>query len=48
MDGDHYAFVALPLEDYVSLATPRSAKWRTLSAAAKAFSRTVRPVEELL
>lgn len=48
MEGRHYAFVALPLEDYVSLATPRSAKWQTLSAAARPFSRAVVPIEDML
>ncbi len=48
IDRNHYAFVALPLEEYVSLAKPRSAKWQTLSAPAAAFSKAARPLESLL
>lgn len=39
----YYAFMAIPLERYVSLARPRSRKWQTLSAPTATFSREVRP-----
>ncbi len=35
----HYAFLAIGLEEYVSAAHPRSAKWRTLTIAARTFAQ---------
>ena len=35
----HYAFLAVPLADYVSAARPRSAKWRTIAVPTSVFAR---------
>jgi hypothetical protein len=43
-----YAFMAIPLEQYVSLARPRSRKWRTLSAPAADFAKCAQPFAQLL
>lgn len=40
----HYAFVAITLEQYVSLARPRSQKWQTMDAPRAEFSRLARDV----
>jgi hypothetical protein len=46
--SNHYAFVAVSLEDYVSLARPRSQKWQTLAVPAKTFSQTAADIATLL
>jgi len=43
-----YAFVAIKLGDYVAAATPRSAKWQTLSMPTAAFAEQVRDVADFL
>lgn len=35
----HYAFVAVGIEDYVSAAKPRSAKWQTISIPSEQFEK---------
>lgn len=47
-DGDYYAFMAIELEAYATLAKPRSAKWQTLTVPSEPFSRAVRDILELL
>ena len=37
--GKHYAFMAIPLDDYLSIARPRSRKWQTLAVPSADFSR---------
>jgi hypothetical protein len=44
----HYAYAAVPLGDYRSLARPRSAKWQTLSVASAEFQRLCRDVASFL
>ena len=44
----HYAFVAIGLADYVTMARPRSAKWQTINVPAAAFARQVRDVASFL
>jgi hypothetical protein len=44
----HYAFMAIPLERYVSLARPRSRKWQTISAPSASFAQDVQPFARLL
>ncbi|MFP4107260.1 MAG: HYExAFE family protein [Phycisphaerae bacterium] len=44
----HYGFVGIGLLDYTRMATPRSEKWQTVSAAGRDFSRAARPIEEFL
>ena len=44
----HYAFVAVGLSDYVTVARPRSARWQTLSVPAKEFSQLARDVTSFL
>jgi hypothetical protein len=44
----HYAFVAMLLDDYVSLARPRSQKWQTLSAPSAAFAKAAQDLSNLL
>ncbi len=44
----HYAFVAIPLEQYVQLAKPRSRKWQTLGVSAAAFSSAASDVASFL
>lgn len=44
----HYAFLAIPLERYVALARPRSAKWRTISVPSAAFVKEIRPLSHWL
>jgi hypothetical protein len=46
--GRHYAFAAIGLEDYVSLARPRSAKWQTICVAGPQFAQSVGDVATLL
>jgi len=45
---NHYAFVAMPLADYVAAARPRSARWRTISVPSDEFSRRARDIASLL
>lgn len=40
----HYAFMALGVEEYLSLARPRSRKWQTLSIPSAEFARHARDV----
>jgi hypothetical protein len=47
-DGRHYAFMGIDLGAYREIARPRSARWETLSAPAKVFSRLATPLEEWL
>jgi hypothetical protein len=44
----HYAFAAIPLEQYVQLAKPRSRKWQTLGVSAAAFSSAASDVASFL
>ncbi|MFP3938638.1 MAG: HYExAFE family protein [Phycisphaerae bacterium] len=44
----HYAFLAVPLGDYVSAARPRSARWRTLTVPTVRFSRMALNLASLL
>ena len=44
----HYAFVGIPLGDYVTAANPRSAKWHTLAMPAAAFSKQTRDIASFL
>ena len=44
----HYAFVAVPLHDYVALARPRSAKWQTLAVPSAEFARQARDIAAFL
>ena len=46
--GRHYAFMAIALDDYVQIARPRSERWQTVSAPARAFSRAAKPVDAYL
>jgi hypothetical protein len=43
-----YAFLAIPLGDYVSAARPRSAKWRTITMPSAAFAEAARDVSTFL
>lgn len=36
--GRHYAFMAITLADYVAMSKPRSARWQTITVAARAFA----------
>ena len=44
----HYAFVAVPLDDYATLARPRSVKWRTLAMPSRQFAGLARDVAAFL
>ena len=44
----HYAFAAMPLGQYVTLARPRSRKWETLSIPSATFAENVRDVAACL
>jgi len=44
----HYAFVAIPLEDYLTSARPRSAKWQTIAMPTADFCKTARDVAAFL
>ncbi len=44
----HYAFVAIPLSDYVAMAKVRSRKWQTLTVPAAMFSKHVKDVASFL
>lgn len=44
----HYAFVGVPLENYVALARPRSAKWQTIAVPSAEFARQALDVGSLL
>ena len=44
----HYAFVAVTLADYLTIARPRSAKWQTIAAASAAFADAARDVSTML
>jgi hypothetical protein len=46
--GRHYAFSAIPLDEYRAAAKPRSAKWQTLTMPAEPFRQAVCDVSELL
>jgi hypothetical protein len=46
--GRSYGFVAMRLQDYVSLARPLSARWDTWSVPATQFRRYARALAELL
>ncbi|MBS3734357.1 MAG: HYExAFE family protein [Phycisphaerae bacterium] len=43
-----YAYVAMPLGQYVDVARPRSAKWRTLSVPSAEFARRAQDVASYL
>ncbi len=45
---NHYGFVAISLEDYVSGAQPRSAKWQTIAMPSKVFSAQAQDVATFL
>ena len=40
----HYAFVGIPLEEYVFAAKPRSAKWQTITVASAGFAKMARDI----
>ena len=44
----HYAFVAIPLAEYVTAARPRSAKWQTVTMPTAEFARRATDVAALL
>lgn len=44
----HYAFSAIPLDEYVRLAKPRSRKWQTLGVNSRDFAATARDIAEFL
>ncbi len=44
----HYAFVGIPLADYVTAAKPRSAKWKTITVSTAAFTRRVHDIASFL
>ncbi len=44
----HYAFVGIPLADYVVAARPRSAKWQTLSMPAGGFAEQAADIASFL
>ncbi|MFP4353598.1 MAG: HYExAFE family protein [Phycisphaerae bacterium] len=44
----HYAYVAMQLSDYRSLARPRSEKWQTLSAPTAPFKTACRDIASFL
>ena len=44
----HYAFVGIQLEDYVSLARPRSNRWQTVAAPSRAFAQRAANVATML
>ena len=44
----HYAFMAIPLPDYVAAARPRSAKWQTITMPTAEFVRKVKDVRAFL
>ena len=44
----HYAFVGILLEDYVTAARPRSAKWQTIAMPSAAFASRARDVATFL
>jgi hypothetical protein len=43
---EHYAFAAIPLEVYASLARPRSRKWNTLAVPSAEFAAAARDILE--
>jgi hypothetical protein len=45
---NHYAFVAMDLEQYVAMASPRSQKWQTLAVGALEFSAAATDIASLL
>ena len=44
----HYAFVGVGLAEYVALARPRSQRWQTVAAPARAFSEAAKDIAALL
>jgi len=44
----HYAFVGIRLDQYVDLARPRSARWRTVAMPSRLFAQRVQNVSVLL
>jgi hypothetical protein len=46
--GKHYAFMAVPLAEYVQAANPRSAKWQTVSVPAAEFPKIARDIAAFL
>ena len=44
----HYAFVGMGLDEYVSLARPRSERWQTVAAPARAFAERVATISAML
>lgn len=44
----YYAFMAVPLAEYVAAARPRSDKWRTLAVPSRHFADLARDVSEFL
>jgi hypothetical protein len=45
---NYYAFLALPLAEYVTLSKPRSEKWKTLGVPAKPFAQAARDIASFL
>jgi len=45
---NHYAFVAIRLDDYVAMARPRSAKWRTIASPTAEFARRAADIASFL
>ena len=46
--GRQYAFVGVPLEEYVASAKPRSAKWRTIAVPSATFARSALDIASFL
>jgi len=44
----HYAFVGVPLADYIAAARPRSQKWKTLAMPTTLFQRQARDISTFL
>jgi hypothetical protein len=44
----HYAFVAVTLENYVTMARPRSQRWQTLAVGAAEFAQVARDIASFL
>jgi len=44
----HYAFMGIPLADYLTAARPRSAKWQTITMPTAAFAPQVKDIASFL
>ncbi|MFA6135347.1 MAG: HYExAFE family protein [Phycisphaerae bacterium] len=45
---EHYAFVAIGLEDYLAASRPRSARWQTIAMPSAQFARQARDIATFL